>query len=342
MPVRLTRGQKRRRTMQIFAQSRARRLVRDLYRAILGREPDPDGGRTYENLIREVGADRALPRILRAFLKSDEYRVRADTLAVSHVNEMLASQGHGLINGRPVNHLVPLGSFCLPGLIFRDNGLRRYSLPFDWIFSVPAMVRDCLADDFAAFLDRAQYVALPSSRGEAGAEHQFYREKYGVSPVFAHHDPTQDADYLHFVRCVGRFRQLLSSDDTKLFLVIGRPSQNLATEFPLLLEVLTAATANFVLVCVELLDPGEPGLCSLAQVAKAGDHALYRFTPSAFNQQGGFLPDKVDEWTLLRLVYRYQLALKGSPWREEGEGTEFVETAAEERRDIQKVEQAVP
>jgi hypothetical protein len=327
--------------MQIFGRIRARRLVRDLYRAILGREPDSEGARAYESLIRKVGTDRAIPKMLKAFRRSAEYRGRADALAVSHINSTLALQGDQLIDGRPVSHLVSLGSFCLPSLICRDNGLRRYSLPFDWIFSTPRMVRDCLADDFAEFLDRSHYRSVSHLRKDPGAEHELYRARYDLPALFAHRDPTRETDYLYYTRCVTRFRQLMRSEDAKLFWLIGRANHDLTNEFPLLVEALTRATTNFVLLCVELLDPTEPGLSALVPVTRTGSHALYRFTPSSYNAQGGFLPDKLDEWTLLRLVYRYKLTLKDSPWVS-GASPEAAQLELEESVDSEAPEHALP
>jgi hypothetical protein len=286
-----------------------------LYWAVLGREPDPDGAQFYEGLVRKIGAERAVPRILKAFQSSAEYRQRADALAVSYINSSLASQGDRLVNGRPVEHLAPLGCFCLPALLFQNYGLRRYSLPFDWIFSSPQMVRECLSNDFAEFLDRRHYRSVTGDkRTEPGADHVLYRERFGVPGLFAHRDPTREDDYLYFVRCVTRFRQLLGSEDAKLFLFIVRPEHDMAAEFPLLIEALGRLTTNFVLQCIQLMDPAEDRLTTIAPLAAIGDHALHRVTPSAFNAAGSFLPDKFDEWSVLRLVCRYRLVLKDSPW----------------------------
>jgi hypothetical protein len=306
--------------MQILGRGRAKHLVRDLYRAILGREPDEEGARTYEGLLRRIGAERAVPKILRAFLRSAEYRKRADALVASHVNSTLASQGGDrLVNGQPIHHVVSLGSFCLPAILCQGNGLRTYSLPFDWIFSTPRMVLDCLADDFATFLDRRHYRSIADPKRddptrEAAAEHDLYRERYGIAGLFAHRDPTRDSDYLYYVRCVTRFRQLLHSQDTKLFLIVGRAHHDLVNGFPLLLESLAGITTNFALLGVELIEPVEAGLSTLGPITTTGIHGLYRFTPSAFNPRGDFFPDKLDEWSLLRLIYRYKIALKDSPW----------------------------
>ena len=302
--------------MGILERRRAKALVRDLYRAVLGREPDPDGASTYESLILDIGADRAVPKILRAFRRSAEFQKRADALAVSYINSSLASEGDRLINGRPIEHLVSVGSFCLPALIFRDNGLRRYSSPFDWIFSTPQMLRDCLADDFALFLDRRFYRSLSNERKEPCADHKLFRERYDLPALFAHRDPTQESDYLYFGRCVTRFRQLLRSDDRKLFLLMGRANHDLTNEFPRVIEALNRVTRSFVLLGIELTDPTERGLTTLVPLSRIGDHVLHRFTPSSYNEVGGFLPDKLDEWAVLRLVYRYRLELKDSPCAE--------------------------
>ncbi len=324
------------RAMEIIRQSRARQLVRELYRAILGREPDPEGARAYENLIRKLGADRALPKAIKAIMRSEEYRRRADAMAVSHVNSILASHGENRLNGLPVNHLVSLGSFCLPALLFRNNGLRRYSLPFDWIFSTPQMVRDCLGDDFTVFLDRAHYRSVDAPGRDAAAEHEVYREKYGLPALFAHRDPTRDSDYLYFVRCVTRFRRLLQSNDAKVFMLIGRANHDLVKEFPLMIESLERVTKNFVLLCVELLDPTAPALTSLLPVARISAHELLRFTPSSYNAVGGFLPDKLDEWTLLRLIYRYELSLRDSAWDRVSSEPEADSEAAGEQQHPQE------
>lgn len=327
--------------MQIFGRGRARQIVRDLYWAVLGREPDAEGARAYESLIREIGPERAISRMLKAFRESQEYQGRATSMIAAHVNATLALQGGRRINGRPVGHLVSLGSFCLPGVIFRDNGLRRYSLPFDWIFSAPPMVRDCLADDFAEFLDRRHHRSISSGREEPGAEHVSYQERYHLPAVFAHHDPTREADYQHFTRCVARFRQVIRTEDAKLFLIVGRPNHNLSSEFPLLLEALSRATTNFALLGIDLLDPTEPGLSSVVSVVKTGEHALYRFTPAAFSPVGTFFPDKLDEWALLRLIYRYELDLKDSPWAE-GEATQSTQRDSEKSDRDHEPEHALP
>ncbi len=299
--------------MEIIRRIRIRRLIRDLYRAVLGRDPDPGGSQTYESLIRRIGAERAVPRMLQAFQSSVEYDSRTSALAVRYVNSVMAARGTKLIGGKPIAHLASLGSFCLPGNILRNNGLRRYSLPFDWTFSCPKMLVDCLSDDFAAFLDRRYYRSISESRWNPGAEHELYLQKYGISAVFAHRDPTRDEDYRYIERCVTRFRELLHSRDPKLFLIMGRPNHDLPNEFPNVLEYLARITTNFMLIGIDVSDPTNDGQSTLVQLAEIGAHSLYRHVPSSYDAEGAYFPDRTDDWTVLRLIYRYRLALKDSP-----------------------------
>jgi hypothetical protein len=317
--------------MDTFRRRRIKRLVRDLYRSLLGREPDPEGAQTYESLLLRRAPEVALRKMLKAFVRSSEYRQRTARMASAHVNAQLASQGRGLVHGRPVSHLVSLGTFCLPTLIQQDNGLRSYSLPFDWIFSTPQMVCDCLADDFATFLDPRHYRSIQDPKrndptSEVAADHILYREKYGINGLFAHRDPSRDSDHLYYVRCVNRFRRILRSRDSKLFWIIGRAQHDLPNQFPLLLESLSRVALNFELLGIELLDPTEKGLSSIVPINRHGSHALYRFIPSSFDPVGNFLPEELDQWGLLRLIYRYSLELKDSPWHESIEAEPAAET----------------
>ena len=135
----------------------------------------------------------------------------------------LAGLLHGLARrlGRPdarepgaVNH-VSLGAHCHMAEVLKRTGLRGWSGPFDWIFSGPGMVRDCLADDFAALLDRAQYESTPldarPAPHQSSCRHRLYAERHAIPFVFNHHDPaTSEADYRFLAEGVRRLRTALA------------------------------------------------------------------------------------------------------------------------------------
>lgn len=114
----------------------------------------------------------------------------------------------------PVNH-VSLGCHCHMAQVLKTLGLRTWSGPFDWIFTTPGMVRDCLGDDFASLLDRGQLESVPPAERPAPdigrCRHRTYRERHDLPAVFNHHDPaTSEADYAFLREGVRRFRRALA------------------------------------------------------------------------------------------------------------------------------------
>ena len=113
-----------------------------------------------------------------------------------------------------VNH-VSLGAHCQMAHVLKTLNLRHWSGPFDWLFTVPGMVRDCLADDFATLTDRAHLESIPADerRGEGiwRGRHRTYRARYALDCVFNHHDPAADeADYRFLTEGVRRLRTALA------------------------------------------------------------------------------------------------------------------------------------
>lgn len=133
---------------------------------------------------------------------------------------------HRLIGrSSPVTH-VALGTFCHVASALRDAGLRRWTGPFDWIFSTPAMISACLADDFAAFLDPANLASVPPAELAHGARrqgrHPVYEARYGLPPLFNHHDPAASAsDARSFERAAGRMRAALGPGRSNVFYMMS-------------------------------------------------------------------------------------------------------------------------
>ncbi|KQT87593.1 DUF1796 family putative cysteine peptidase [Methylobacterium sp. Leaf466] len=133
-----------------------------------------------------------------------------------------------------LNH-VSLGSHCHMAQILKDSGLRTWSGPFDWIFSVPGMVRDCLSDDFALLLDRRQHeTTRPEERpkpGEFLGRHRIYCQRHRIPFVFNHHDPAgNDVDYAFLERGVERLRRALDTPGTenRFYLMTAMPVREAA------------------------------------------------------------------------------------------------------------------
>lgn len=125
----------------------------------------------------------------------------------------------------PVAH-VALGTFCHVASALRDAGLRRWTGPFDWIFSTPALISACLADDFAAFLDPANLASVAAADLAHGAKrqgrHLLYEARYELPPLFNHHDPAGSAsDARSFERAAARMRTALGPGQRNVFYMMS-------------------------------------------------------------------------------------------------------------------------
>lgn len=169
------------------------------------------------------------------------------------------------------NH-ISLGSNCQMAHALKTLDLRTWSAPFDWLFTLPEMVSDCLADDFAALTDRDQLESIPEAErlgpGITRGRHRLYRARYGLECLFNHHDPAvSETDYAFLTEGVRRLRQALSTEGTRnrLWLMshlhivpatmeslcdrlAGRPSRNHLT-------VLQLLPGNGALRLVETVEP---------------------------------------------------------------------------------------
>ena len=169
-----------------------------------------------------------------------------------------------------VNH-VSLGSHCHMTQILKSAGLRSWSGPFDWIFSSPGMVRDCLADDFAALLDRDQYESTPPDARRAPDEtrcrHRLYGERHAIPFVFNHHDPaSSEADYRFLQEGVRRLRAALDRPDARnrFYLMTALPLDPAIV--PAIHEGLAARCARNHLTVLQL--QSEAGRRSAIEVAR--------------------------------------------------------------------------
>ena len=189
--------------------------------------------------------------------------------------------GAGLLNGlrrlggrdlrepRAVNH-ISLGSHCHTAQILKGLGLRGWSAPFDWIFSSPGMVRDCLADDFSDLLDRRHYQSTPLHERQAPNEtrcrHLLYRDRHAIPFVFNHHDPAaSDEDYRFLQAGVRRLRAALDRPGARnrFYLMTALPTE--AATVRAIRDALTARAADNHLLMLQLHQGKSQAVSVLAQ-----------------------------------------------------------------------------
>jgi len=159
-----------------------------------------------------------------------------------------------------------LGHWCHSALLLQDQNLKKESYPFDWVSNSPEMIKDCIADDFKKFLDKKYYSEITEEwenpwDDHKGCQHLYYapfishHRDFEKRIIFRHRDPlNNEEDYKYFERCVYRFRELLASNEEKIFLLMypNRNNSSLETmENALsLCNFLKGYTTNFKLIAI--------------------------------------------------------------------------------------------
>lgn len=153
--------------------------------------------------------------------------------------------------------ICSLGTFCHMASHLKRMNMRSCSYPFDWTLSSPAIVADCLRDDFQKFLDPAEHV----SNGRGSSSHRTYgTQGFGnnfqgfvtQNSTFTHKDITQPNDYAYYTRCVERFRMLLKSSEPKCFILCTQDTDFVREDIQTLKTLLEERTTNFNIVCITL------------------------------------------------------------------------------------------
>lgn len=118
-----------------------------------------------------------------------------------------------------------IGDSCMPSFSLKSIGLKAESYPFDWLNSTSEIVKSCINNEFKDFLDRSFYIEHKNTYDvEPVCQHAVYTELLKTNPIekqifFRHRDPlAKDKDYEYYVRCVDRFKNLLSLDEKKVFI----------------------------------------------------------------------------------------------------------------------------
>lgn len=161
---------------------------------------------------------------------------------------------------KTINYICSLGSQCSTASWIKQKNMKKCSYPFDWIYSNPKMIIDCINDDFVKFLDRSLHIPTTYKKKQKIIEyknisgHKIYKRKNSKG-IFNHHYILEDKQYEYFVRCVNRFRELTKINDNKLFIISFMNekqdiTKNLQKQLNDLYTTLQKITNNFDLLVV--------------------------------------------------------------------------------------------
>jgi Putative papain-like cysteine peptidase (DUF1796) len=221
-------------------------LIDILYKAVLKRNSDLQGRDFHtQALCNSEGDPKTILRTINSFVDSDEAR-----------NNFFTRDALKFLNLTPnFEDVISLGDHCLTSYLLKIYSLKSWSSPFDWLFSSPNLIADCLNDDFKTFLDTANYESA-NNRDDDSTDgrtiHLYYREKFGISHIFNHHDLTQPEQYDYFRRCVDRFRLNAKSHSKKLYLCLYDENAYSIGDITSLAYALSKYSKNYTFAAIEI------------------------------------------------------------------------------------------
>lgn len=289
-------------------------IVRLIYLAALGRSPDPYGLKQCIALLEKDMTVGSVVQMLRDSLYSEEARHwRAEhSASVSLLRSAPPAAGKA-----PIRYIFSGGSHCLVSTALDRLGLRPYAGPFDWLFSSPAMVSDCLRDDFAGLLDPAQHRIVPveervHDRNANICDHLFYRDRHGIRFVFNHFDMTDPLVAKTFRRRVDRLRAALQATARTILIVVCEWKH--AGDFSELAAALDAYGPNNELLMLAADEEGAGRFSATRSRLsdKIGSHRLVEMRNSSKLGGLGF-GDVMDDVLLARIVQSFPFDLAPDP-----------------------------
>lgn len=118
----------------------------------------------------------------------------------NHINSWL---------GNDYNYHISIGENCNSSWYLKETGIKKASYPFDWVFSSPDIIIDCIKDDFNKFLDTKLIIDRETKAG-----HNYYHDN-----LFNHRNPLRsDDDLSYYARCVGRFMNAIHLNEPILYI----------------------------------------------------------------------------------------------------------------------------
>lgn len=111
-------------------------------------------------------------------------------------------------------YFCSLGFVCFSSELLQRNKLKTKSYPFDWVFSYPALIIDCIENNFENFMNPKN---LTRDKDSTTNTNTFYFKDHIT--MFHHQNPLEENKCSYFQRCIDRFYELLKSRKRKLFVV---------------------------------------------------------------------------------------------------------------------------
>jgi hypothetical protein len=225
-------------------------------------------------------------------------------LIMAHSEGLISDEeaaGDGAIP-QSARQIFSLGGHCYTSHLLKQMGLRYGAGPFDWLFSDPRMVADCLDDHFQAFLNPAFYTYTGNPSG-LGRGHLHYSPKYQRPVIFNHHDPLKPEDHEHFCRAVERIEAVLNGEGRSLFVAVLDIHRGKEPNIQLMFEALRRRNSQAeLLVMVGSATASEQPSASL--IIQRDGLQVFRVETTSLMQGGLAHQNPADDQIMMDLIRR--------------------------------------
>ncbi|WP_333986739.1 DUF1796 family putative cysteine peptidase [Burkholderia cepacia] len=288
--------------------------LRAAYLGILGREPDEAGFADNLRFFDEEKFEDAMSTVLGTFMKSSEAAPILMSYLVNRMRHETAK--HRITNLPTFRHLISLGWNCMPSSTFKRHGLKRYSLPFDWIFSGPDVVDHMIRDEFREMMSPRNHLHVPVEERPSPnlglCDHRFYLENFGVKDMFNHYDPSIAEDRGYLGRCIYRFKKLYALDEPKLYVATVRDEKYSPQVASSLNDALHANSKNSKLLFVRLGAAPEGSFTPIVTSEQHGrNFEVVRFLGLG-DLTDVIFPNMLDEAAFMWMLMRHDIQLSAT------------------------------
>ena len=124
--------------------------------------------------------------------------------------------------------VISIGEFCLISSVLQNTDMKKNSFPFDWLFSNPKFVKECMKTNFEPLLDMI-----------IRQEKDYYIHYNDVEfkqVGMPHKDKTDIETLQYYKRTIDRFYKASRSHDKKIFLHVNGVPKN-STNFNYLNDI---------------------------------------------------------------------------------------------------------
>jgi len=199
--------------------------------------------------------------------------------------------------------VVSLGAHGYTAWLLESMGLQQEELPFDWIWSDPGMVSDCIEDDFHSLLSNELLRPLPGHQDDAPhLGHAVYSPRWDRVTIFNRCNPLSVEGRRSYDAAIDRFRSLLDIEERILFVLVATEARATRASIERLSNVLNRRAKRACLLVIRLLPLTSSATPEVSTSSASDILFVYDFSPTSSMRAGLSFANSTDNDEMKKLV----------------------------------------